>query len=230
MTIKGYKGFDKDFKCQGFQYEVGKSYEHQGEIIYCPSRKDLNEGKGGFHFCEFPLDVFNYYPPSRSRYAKVEGDGEVVGKNNDIKLACEKIYIGPEATINDLVNDAIDIILGKVEQKDIEKSNTGYQSVAVNTGYQSVATNTGYQSVATNAGYRSVAMVEGKESIALAMGYKGKAKGSLGCWLVLTEWDVNSHIITDVRCVKVDGKKIKPDTFYILENGEFKEDGLNALG
>ncbi|MCK9327792.1 MAG: hypothetical protein M0P69_20015 [Bacteroidales bacterium] len=221
MTIKGYKGFDKDFKCQGFQYEVGKSYEHQGEIIYCPSRKDLNEGKGGFHFCEFPLDVFNYYPPSRSRYAKVEGDGEVVGKNNDIKLACEKIYIGPEATINDLVNDAIDIILGKVEQKDIEKSNTGYQSVATNAGYQSVATNTGSW---------SVAMVEGKESIALAMGYKGKAKGSLGCWLVLTEWDVNFHIITDVRCVKVDGKKIKPDTFYILENGEFKEDGLNALG
>ena len=221
MTIKGYKGFDKDFKCQGFQYEVGKSYEHQGEIIYCPSRKDLNEGKGGFHFCEFPLDVFNYYPPSRSRYAKVEGDGEVVGKNNDIKLACEKIYIGPEATINDLVNDAIDIILGKVEQKDIEKSNTGYQSVATNAGYQSVATNTGSW---------SVAMVEGKESIALAMGYKGKAKGSLGCWLVLTEWDANSHIITDVRCVKVDGKKIKPDTFYILENGEFKEDGLNALG
>jgi len=90
--------------------------------------------------------------------------------------------------------------------------------------------NTGSWSVATNTGGGGVAMVEGKESIALAMGYKGKAKGNLGCWLVLAEWDVNSHIITDVRCVKVDGKKIKPDTFYILENGEFKEDGLNALG
>lgn len=62
--IKGYKGFGKDMKCRGFQFQVGGEYE-ESDAIACEK---------GFHFCEFPFDVFNYYPPSDSRYAEVEGD------------------------------------------------------------------------------------------------------------------------------------------------------------
>ena len=100
--------------------------------------------------------------------------------------------------------------------------NTGDRSVAANTGEQSAATNTGIQSVATNTGEWSSAIVEGEESVAVAIGYKCKAKGALGCWLVLAEWDGEEHII-DVQCRKVDGESIKPDTFYRLCNGEFIE-------
>jgi len=102
-------------------------------------------------------------------------------------------------------------------------TNTGYQSAATNTGDYSAATNTGYQSAATNTGNRSAAEVTGKESIAIVTGKDSKAKGSIGCWIVLTErgeWDGNVYPIKEVKAVRVDGEIIKPDTYYKLINGE----------
>nr|DAH13105.1 MAG TPA: hypothetical protein [Caudoviricetes sp.] len=104
--------------------------------------------------------------------------------------------------------------------------NTGDRSVATNAGHWSVATNTGIQSVTINTGEASVATVEGKESIAIATGIKGRAKGSLGCYIVLAEWyrdECGSWHIKHVQFAKVDGEKIKADTFYTLKNGEFVE-------
>lgn len=40
-----YKGFDKDLKCRGFQYEIGKEYTEKGEIRAC---------RNGFHACGLP--------------------------------------------------------------------------------------------------------------------------------------------------------------------------------
>ena len=105
-------------------------------------------------------------------------------------------------------------------------TNTGYQSAATNTGYQSAATNTGDCSAATNTGYQSAAIVSGRESIAIVTGKGSKAKGALGCWIVLTErgdWDSTTYPIKCVKAFKVDGEKIKADTFYKLENGEAVE-------
>ena len=104
-------------------------------------------------------------------------------------------------------------------------TNTGDCSAATNTGNRSAATNTGDCSAATNTGNRSAATVEGKESVAMAIGYNSKAKGSLGCFIVLAEWkrlDGEYHIV-DVKSAKVDGGKIKPGTFYKLVDGEFAE-------
>ena len=80
---------------------------------------------------------------------------------------------------------------------------------------------------ATNTGYQSAATVEGKESVAMAIGYQSKAKGALGCWLVLAEWtrdEQRDWHITDVQSAKVDGEIIKVDTWYKLEDGQFIED------
>jgi hypothetical protein len=82
-------------------------------------------------------------------------------------------------------------------------------------------TNTGYRSAATNTGYRSAAIVDGQQSIALATGFKSKAKGKKGCWLVLAEWDEDNSEILNVKCRKVDGKRIKADVFYMLKNNVF---------
>ena len=96
---------------------------------------------------------------------------------------------------------------------------SGVYSTAATSGYKSTAATSGEYSTAATSGDKSTAVVEGKESIALAGGYKSMAKGALGCWLVLAERDDENHIL-GVKAIKVDGGRIKADTFYILKDGE----------
>ena len=202
--MKCYKGFDKDLKCRDFQYEIGKKYEEERAEI-CDT---------GFHACENPLDVFGYYAPADSRYCEVELDANDQ-KFDDSKRVGKKISIKAEIGIAGIVKAGLEYIKDQVNWDDDKKSNTGDQSAATNTGNRSAATNTGDWSAAT---------VEGKESVAMAIGCNSKAKGSIGCFIVLAEWkefeDGTYHIV-DVKSAKVDGVKIKPDTFYKLVNGEF---------
>ena len=72
--MKTFKGFDKNLKCKDFQYEIGKEYEINKPIEMC---------KTGFHSCENPLDVLNYYPINSSRYCETEADGAILKKEND---------------------------------------------------------------------------------------------------------------------------------------------------
>ena len=82
MNVRGYKGFENDFSCRGFQYEVGKTYEMDGEIELC---------ERGFHFCRTMAQVFGYYSRKDCRYAEVEAVGEV--KEGDDKCVTNKIRI-----------------------------------------------------------------------------------------------------------------------------------------
>ena len=212
--IKGYKGFDKSLQCRGFQYKVGETFEEKGTIKAC---------KSGFHFCENPFNIFDYYPPSDSRYCNVEGDGKIDTDNSDSKVACSKLHIHTEIGLSGLISAGVKFILDKVDWGNNKATNTGDRSAATNTGYRSAATNTGYQSAATNTGDQSAASVEGKDSIAIVTGYDSKAKGAMGCWIVLTErgdWDGNTYPIIDVQAFKVDGISIKADTFYKLKNSK----------
>ena len=214
--IKGYKGFNPDLTCRGFQYEVGKEYEE----------KNAKSCNSGFHFCENPFDVFGYYAPcgenGMNRFCEVEGSGEFDTSESD-KIACTKIRIGAEIGLKGIIDAGVKFIMEKVKWEDCKESNTGDQSSATNTGDQSSATNTGNYSAATNTGYRSAATVKGLDSIAIVTGKDSKAKGSLGCWIVLTErgeWNGNTYPIISVKAFKVDGESIKEDTFYTLVNGE----------
>jgi hypothetical protein len=294
--MKCFKGFDKDLKCRDFQYEIGKEYtEEKADICNC-----------GFHACEFPMDVFGYYPPSDSRYCEVDLEANDQKSPDDSKRVGKKISVKAEIGIAGIIKAGVEYIKEQVNWEDDKATNTGYhsaatntgdysaatnageqsaatntgnysaatntgyhsaatnageqsaatntgnqsaatntgnqsaatntgyhsaatntgnQSAATNTGYQSAATNTGYQSAATNTGYQSAAIVEGKESIALATGIKSKAKGKIGCFIVLTEWkEINfEYHLVDVKSAKVDGKNIKEDTFYMLKDGKFVE-------
>ena len=236
-----YKGTDKDMKCRGFQFELGKEYVEE-EAKLCEK---------GFHGCEYPLDVFAHYGPAGSRFFVADLDGVTDEREScDTKLVGTKIKLRAEIGIAGIVKAAVEYIKERAESGDNHTgscsaaTNTGYRSAATNTGdcsaatntgdcsaatntgSCSAATNTGYCSAATNTGYRSAATVDGKESIAIVTGFDSKASGTIGCWLVLTErgsWNGDTYHIKEVRAVKVDGEIIKPGVFYKLENGEVVE-------
>lgn len=140
--IRGFKGFDKDLKCRGFQYEIGKDYEQEGEVKCC---------ERGFHFCENPFDVFRYYLPSDSRYCEVEGDGNADKASDDNKVATSHIHISAEIGLNGLIKAGVKFILDKVNFNDTKSTNTGNYSAATVEGKESVALVTGKDSIARGA-------------------------------------------------------------------------------
>lgn len=94
------------------------------------------------------------------------------------------------------------------------------------TGYQGTASATGDRGAASATGDQGAASATGKDSIALAAGYRCKAKGAIGCWIVLAErgrWSGDTYPIKEVKAFEVDGEKVKADTWYMLVNGQLKE-------
>ena len=197
----GFKGFDPEMKCRDKQYAENTVFEEKGGNI-CDS--------GVMHFCEYPLSVFEYYPPVGDKgkiniFAPVEALAEPQKKED--KSATTKIRIGAKIDLAGLAKAAVNFVLERVKKEKTE-SNTGDQSAATNTGYQSAAS------------------VSGQESFAIATGIDGKAKGALGCYIACAEWTQDENFdwhIKNFKTAKVDGKKIKPDTFYMLRNGKFVE-------
>ena len=240
--IKGYKGFDKDLKCRGYQYEIGKTHETDEDVEIC---------ERGFHAVpedNSPLDVFGFYAPTDdngipNRFCAIEASGTI--KKSDDKIAASKLKVVAEIGIIGIVKAHVEWVLARVKKDDKKSAhkdedntiatntgnysaatNTGYQSAATNTGYQSAATNTGNYSAATNTGDCSAAEVSGKESVAIVTGKSSKARGALGCWLVLTErgeWDGETYPIIEVRAVEVDGKEVKENVWYELVGGKVVE-------
>ena len=200
--MKMYKGFDNNMKCRGFQYEIGGVYETD-EAKICEL---------GFHACENPLDVLQYYDPANSRFCLVDLDANG-DTSNDSKRVGRKIHIEEEIGISGLISAGVKFILDHIKSDSAREYNTGNYSAATNTGNYSAATNTGNY---------SAAVVSGDDSIAFVSGYQSKAKGAKGCWLVLTERDDGMHIV-DVQAVMVDGETIKADTFYTLKDKKIIE-------
>lgn len=199
--MKMYKGFDKDLKCRGYQYEIGRT-EKEDSAKLCDR---------GFHACEYPMDVFGYYPPADSRFCEVDLNGVTDETGNDSKRCGTEIKVLAEIGIPGIVKASVDFIMRNIKSEK-KKSNTGDRSAAVNSGYGSAAVNSGYSSAAT---------VEGKESVAISLGIKGKAKGAVGCWPVLSLWDQDEELDWHRVAVKsfyVDGETIKADTFYTLND------------
>lgn len=208
IKMKAYKGFDRDLKCRGFQYEIGKEYEE----------KEAEACEKGFHACENPLEVFRYYPPcDGNRYCEVEQDGELSKHGGDSKVASTKIKIGVELGLKGLIQAGVSFILDKVNWKADAATNTGTQSAAVNSGYRSAATNTGDLSAAE---------VSNGDSVAIVTGYNSKAKAGFGSAIVITErgvWNGKTYPLINIKAAIVDGEKIKANTWYTLRNGEFVE-------
>ena len=206
--IKSYKGFNKDMTCKDKQYEVGKDYE-EDKAVACEC---------GMHACEYPLDCFKYYPPSKSVYCEVEQSGDISRHNDDSKIASTKMHIGAQLNIAGVVNAAIKYTKEKVKTTCIEsKAATAGDYGAATAGDRGAAT-AGDRGAATSRGKSST----GENGLSVARGNGVKAKGGIGSILVIAE-EENSCKISNWKAVVVDGVNIKADTWYTLKDGELIE-------
>jgi len=212
--MKGFKGFNRDLTCNGFQYKVGESYKHKGGVELC---------KAGFHFCEHPLDVLGYYEPS-SRFAVVEGRGEI--KSEGDKSVCSEIHIETEITLKSLIDIAVKFVFDRADWTKKENHATGYRGAASATGDSGAASATGDRGAASATGdrgaasatgdsgaasatgYSGAASVSGKHAIACGLGIECKARGAIGCWIVLAErvFKNNEWVIKSVKSAESAGR------------------------
>ncbi|WCU55336.1 hypothetical protein OPR90_18720 [Pseudomonas aeruginosa] len=200
--VTAYKGFKQDLTCLGYQFEIGGTYKHEGEVEACAS---------GFHSCEYPLDVFGYYAPGDSRFAIVKASGQLSRHDDDSKIASATLVVEAEISMPTMISRAIDWVMSKVD-KSVEQTVVG-----------GTASNTGYQSAASNTGNYSAAEVSGKESVAASLGIEGRARASAGSAIVLCHRDDEGRLI-HIRASKVGENGVEPDTWYQLNaEGEFVE-------
>ena len=206
--IKGYKGFNPDMTCRGFQYEENKTFEQEGEVKACEK---------GFHYCLHPMDVLGYYPPvgdnGVNRYCSVEGDGNMSVNTDDTKVACSKITIKGEIGIRGLVKAAISYV--KEQCTNEYNAEPGKPATAGDRG----AATAGDSGAATARGKAS----SGLNGLSVVRGNNVKVRGGMGAILVIAEEDKETYDVVDWKAVVVDGKKVKADTWYMLVDGELKE-------
>ena len=195
MDKIGYKAFNPGMIYRGKQYEENAVFEE-------PEAKICNTG---MHYCKNPFDVLEHYGfvndnAEINEFAEVEALADE--KTDDGRKFCTtKLKIGAKLSIHNFVNAFVEFTLKR----------TNGESAATNTGDWSAATNTGNRSAATNTG---------KDGVAVSWGRRGKARGEKGCYLVLAEYDDSNNLVC-AKMEKVDGERIKENTFYTLKNGEF---------
>ena len=196
--IIAYKATDKNMMCRGKQYEVGKTYTEE-KADCCTA---------GMHACEVPFDVLHYYHVSDGvRFFQVECGGEVDKSDEDSKFACTELTVKGELKLTDMLKIGVEAVMKRVKEK-----TAGAKETAAS----------GDCSTGAASGNCSSAEVSGKDSIAVANGYNSKARGSIGCYIVLTEYDDDGKFLL-AKMARVDGTVIKDGVWYTLKNGEFVE-------
>ena len=241
-----YKGFDKDFKCRGFQYEVGNTYETDDDIACC---------NRGFHACESPMEVFDYYDMLTSRFAEVEQSGKIDKEAASTKTCSSRIKIKAELKLADIINLGVEWLKEITSPSKIEANNTsndgdsakigssgdsaqigssGYYAQIGSSGdsaqigssgdYAQIGSSGDYAQIGSSGDYAKIGS-SGQDSVIMCAGHDSKAKAAIGSWITLAEWKRIEDVWKPI-CVKteqVDGKRIKADAYYRLIDGKFEE-------
>lgn len=223
-----YKGFDKDFKCRGFQYEVGNTYETDDDIACC---------NRGFHACESPMEVFDYYDMLTSRFAEVEQSGKIDKEAASTKTCSSRIKIKAELKLADIINLGVEWLKEITSPSKIEANNTSndcsfaqigssgdYAKIGSSGDYAQIGSSGDSAKIGSSGDYAQIDS-SGLNSVVMCAGFNSKAKAAIGSWITLAEWKRIGDVWKPI-CVKteqVDGKRIKADTYYKLIDGKFEE-------
>ena len=226
--MKAYKGFNKDLTCRGYQYEVGKTHIYEGDIQIC---------KQGFHACENPLDVLDTdYNSIDNKYYEVEVDGDI--QKEDKKLVCSSIKLNAEIGfaglfkagvewIKEITNPTLIIEETKGKNDENKIGSSGYSAQIGSSGDYAKIGSSGYSAQIGSSGYSAQIDSMGNDSVICCAGANSIVKAKKGSWITLAEWKYSEEKRRNIPiCVKteyVDGERIKENTWYKLENGEFKE-------
>jgi hypothetical protein len=210
-TQIAYKGMDSKMRCRGFQYEVNKEYETDESISLCNC---------GFHACENPFDVFDYYDPSDgNRFFEVEQGGVAI--KGDDKTVSSKIKIKAELSFSSLLKMGFRLVFEKIKVS-VDTKHTSGDSAHANTS--------GDRAHANTSGDRAHANTSGKESIACALGFQSKSMAKQG-WIVIVDWREGKEgnwFIKQIYHAKVGDRikcrKILPDVWYWFEDGKLKSE------
>ena len=222
-AITSYKGFYKNMQCRGFQYEVGKEYEMDGEIKCC---------NRGFHACKSPLEVWDYYDILNSRYAEVEQSGKIEEEENTTKVCSSHIKIKAELKLADIINIGVEWLKditspSKVKADGALNDNGNRKKQIGSSGYSAKIGSSGDYAQIGSSGDSAKIDSTGEDSVVMCAGNKTRAKAKVGSWITLAEWEWNDeknrYVPVCVKTEYVDGDRIKADTWYQLKDGEFIE-------
>ena len=203
--MKVYKATDKDMKCRGFQYELGKAAEVKGDIKLC---------ENGLHACEMPLDVLGYYAPGDgSRYFEAELDDVSDEKHSgDTKRVGKKLALSAEIGIPGLVKAQVEYVKAQCDfDNAINKADAENKNHA-----------TGERGAASATGWSGAASATGKCCVAMTTGFFGRVMGDIGNAIVCVERRDNGEIAAVLAGI-VDGETLKPGVWYTVKDGQWSE-------
>lgn len=240
-VITSYKAFDKNMQCRGFQYEVGKEYEMDGEIKCC---------NRGFHACKSPIEVWNYYDMLDSRYAEVEQSGKIEKEENSTKVCSSHIKIKAELKLDDIINIGVEWLKditspSKVKADGVLNDNgdrrkqigssgdyakigsSGDSAQIGSSGDSAKIGSSGNSAQIGSSGNYAQIDSTGEDSVIMCASNSSRAKAKVGSWITLAEWkwsyEKKRDVPVYVKTEYVDGENIKADTWYQLKNRKFVE-------
>jgi len=218
-TVIAYKGFDLNWQCRGYQFEVGKTYTHNGDVEVCSS---------GFHACECPMDCFTYYDPTTSKYAVVELSGLTDRHEGDTKIVSASISVKAEINIAEIVRQSVAWIKQLAASSDPAKPASGnYSNLAASGNYSNLAASGNYSNLAASgdssnlaaSGNYSKLAASGEKSLVMGA-YLSRAKVGKDGAIALAWIDKDKRPRISVAYEGENG--IKADVLYSLnDDGEF---------
>ena len=185
----------------------------------------------GFHACESPFDVFDYYTMIDSRFCEVEQDGNISKEDRGTKICSSKIKIKAELKLADMINLGVEwlkeITSPEKIKTSIKDNSSGNYAQIGSSGDGAKIGSSGNNAQIGSSGNNAKIDSTGKDCVIMCAGINSVAKASKGSWITLSEWSYSEgkqrYIPICVKTEFVDGEKIKADTYYSLKGGVFVE-------